>query len=202
MTVTTGLPQGSPISQVLFAIYVTGIHGVVESQVEDSRGIIFVDDVTWVVESTSLDDVVSKLEQCVAASLRQHGALRNVKNRSGPLLREEEPPPLQQRDPSGRPDGPLRPGATRWLRLWLDTTLALAENRRRRIGKIRQAEAKLRRIVNQYGVSPAVARNRPAGNRAGRHAVHIKAHLEQRKGGRGGAPEGHQMHGHVHTGRL
>ena len=94
MTVTTSLPQGSPVSQVLFAIYIAGIHGVVESQVEDSRGISFVDDVAWVVESTSLDDVVSRLEQCAAASLRQRGALRNVKNRSGPLLREEEPPPL------------------------------------------------------------------------------------------------------------
>ena len=46
MPVTTGLPQGSPVSPVLFAIYVADIHRVVEDQVEDSRGISFVDDVT------------------------------------------------------------------------------------------------------------------------------------------------------------
>jgi hypothetical protein len=49
--------------------------------------------------------------------------------------------------------------ATRWLGIWLDASLNLEENRRRRIGKTRQAEAKLRRIVNQYGVPPASARN-------------------------------------------
>ena len=37
--------------------------------------------------------------------------------------------------------------------------LSLEENRRWRIGKTCQAEAKLRRIVNQYGVSQASARN-------------------------------------------
>lgn len=48
------------------------------------------------------------------------------------------------------------PEATRWLGIWLGSTLTLAENRRRCIG---QAEAKLRRIVNTYGVLPAAARN-------------------------------------------
>ena len=49
--------------------------------------------------------------------------------------------------------------ATRWLGILLDSTLSLAENRRRRIGKIRQADARLRRIVSKYGVPPAAARN-------------------------------------------
>ena len=62
--VTTGLPQGSPISPALFAIYIADIHEAVDDQVEDSRGISYVDDVTWVVEGTDIDDVVSKLERC------------------------------------------------------------------------------------------------------------------------------------------
>ena len=43
--VTTGLPQVSPVSPVLFAIYIADIHAAVEAQVGDSRGISFVDDV-------------------------------------------------------------------------------------------------------------------------------------------------------------
>ena len=70
MDVTTGLPQGSPTSPVFFAIYIADIHKAVERQVEDSRGISFVDDVTWLVEGTDLNDVVSKLERCAAASLQ------------------------------------------------------------------------------------------------------------------------------------
>jgi hypothetical protein len=69
MDVTTGLPQGSPISLALFAIYIADIHEAVEDQVEDSRGISYVDDVTWVVEGVDADDVVSRLERCARASL-------------------------------------------------------------------------------------------------------------------------------------
>ena len=50
------------------------------------------------------------------------------------------------------------PEGTRWLGIWLGSALTLRENRRRRIGKARQAEARLRRIVNQYGVPPGSAR--------------------------------------------
>ena len=53
----------------------------------------------------------------------------------------------------------FNPESTRWLGIWLDASLKLAENRRRRIGKTRQAEARLRRIVSQFGVPPAAARN-------------------------------------------
>ena len=42
---------------------------------------------------------------------------------------------------------------------WLDSALTLQGNRRRRIGKTRQAEARTRRIVSQYGAPPASARN-------------------------------------------
>ena len=62
LEVITGLPQGSPISPVLFAIYIADIHQAVESQIEDCRGISFVDDIAWVAEGVDLDDVVRKLE--------------------------------------------------------------------------------------------------------------------------------------------
>ena len=51
MEVATGLPQGSPISPVVFAIYIVDIHAAVEGQVDISRGSSSVDDVTWLVEA-------------------------------------------------------------------------------------------------------------------------------------------------------
>ena len=73
MSATTGLPQGSPISPVLFAIYISDIHQAVESQAEDYRGISFVDDVTWLAEGMDLEDVIRKLEKCAEASLEWAG---------------------------------------------------------------------------------------------------------------------------------
>ena len=52
----------------------------------------------------------------------------------------------------------FEPEATRWLGIWPDSSLTLVENRRRRIAKTRQAEARLRRIVTKYGVPPAATR--------------------------------------------
>ena len=68
MSVMTGLPQGSPVSPVLFALYIAGIHQAVESQVEDCRGISFVDDVTWIVEGYDVDDVTSQQAGAVLES--------------------------------------------------------------------------------------------------------------------------------------
>ena len=68
MSVTTGLPQGSPVSPVLFALYIAEIYQAVD-QVDDCRGISFVDDVTWVVEGHNVDEVANKLDRSTQASL-------------------------------------------------------------------------------------------------------------------------------------
>lgn len=53
-----------------FAICIAEIHGAVERQVDGSRGISFVDDVTRVVEGDNINDIVCRLERFAAASLR------------------------------------------------------------------------------------------------------------------------------------
>jgi hypothetical protein len=58
MAVSTGLPQGSPVSPILFAIYMADIHQAVESRVTGARGISFVDDITWLVEADDIPRLV------------------------------------------------------------------------------------------------------------------------------------------------
>ena len=68
--VTTGLPQGSPVSPILFAIYMADIQEEVENQVEGCRGISFMDDITWVAEGEDMMDLTEKLGRCAERSLR------------------------------------------------------------------------------------------------------------------------------------
>ena len=111
-----------------------------------------------------MNDVVEKLERCAAASLEWAGdnSVRFEESKTEAIL-------FSKRRKHKRCRREIRVGAshrfrfnpesTRWLGIWLDASLSLAENRRRRIGKTRQVEARLRRIVNQYGVPPAAARS-------------------------------------------
>jgi len=43
--VNTGIPQGSPVSPILFAIYLSGLLGYVKDKVPGIKALSFVDDV-------------------------------------------------------------------------------------------------------------------------------------------------------------
>lgn len=49
--------------------------------------------------------------------------------------------------------------ATKWLGVWLDSTLSLVENQRRCINRARQAEGRIQGLVNKHGIPPTSAKN-------------------------------------------
>jgi ribonuclease HI len=165
MEVTTGLPQGSPVSPILFAIYIAGVHGAVEEAVPGVRGLSFVDDVTWLAVGDSVGDVVGTLEE----SARQSGwwaadnAVRFEMSKTEAVLFTRNRRLWGQRQRmsvrvEGR-DVPFTKEATRWLGIWLDPGLLMSDNRRKCIARARKAEAALRGLVGRNGVPPAAARN-------------------------------------------
>ena len=67
---TSGLQQGSPVSPLLFALYMAGLHFFMDQQEGDSVTISFVDDVTFLVSASSVEEVSSRLERCARLAIR------------------------------------------------------------------------------------------------------------------------------------
>jgi hypothetical protein len=65
----TGWPQGSPVSPILFLIYIVDLAALMETKVPDTVGLSFVDDVTWVMDRTNVAEVTMKLTHCASACL-------------------------------------------------------------------------------------------------------------------------------------
>jgi len=59
--VGAGVPQGSPVSQILFAIHTAGLIAWVEEIIQ-AGGLSFVDDLGWVATAKQVNQVVKKLE--------------------------------------------------------------------------------------------------------------------------------------------
>jgi len=66
MDVETGVPQGSPVSPVLFVIYLSGLFGQVGKKETEcgSEDISFVDDVAWVVGGEDVGECTRRLDRC------------------------------------------------------------------------------------------------------------------------------------------
>ena len=121
-----------------------------------------------------MDDVLEKLERCAAASLQMAGdnAVRFEESKTEAILssRRRKQKRRQREIRVGASHGVrFSPEATRWLGFWLDSILSLAENRRRRIGETRQAEARLRRIASWP--RPSCPVTRPSGSAGHREMV-------------------------------
>jgi hypothetical protein len=70
MDVETGVPQGLPVSQVHFFIYLSRLFGEGEEEDKEceSKGISFVDDVAWVVEGQDVGEYTQRLERCAVGA--------------------------------------------------------------------------------------------------------------------------------------
>jgi len=61
--VEVGIPQGSPVSLILFAIYSSGLIKWVEVYISEAEGHCFVDDLAWMATGSNVSHVVTILER-------------------------------------------------------------------------------------------------------------------------------------------
>ena len=162
---TSGLPQGSPISPLLFALYMAGLHRFMD---QHARGVVtlsFVDDVTLLVSGTSVREVSAQLErgarQATLWGERNAATFETGKTEAILLSRSRRHWKDKSRESvlvGDRRVGYNR-GATKWLGIWIDSRLNFRENTERATARARKAEARLSSFMRRNGVPPLSARH-------------------------------------------
>ena len=75
--VETGIPQGSPVSPILFLIYISGMFSTIEEKLPDVMCVSFVDDLGFLTSSHSISKVGKLLEKAGKIAL-EWGASNSV----------------------------------------------------------------------------------------------------------------------------
>jgi len=71
--VQTGIPQGSPVSPILFLIYISGVFMEIENQVPNITCLSFMDDLAFLAAGKSIVEIKKSLEK----SWKNHLGLGN-----------------------------------------------------------------------------------------------------------------------------
>jgi len=129
--VDTGIPQGSPVSPILFTVYLSGLFGYVEERVPGVKALSFVGDVAWTTEGETEDGISETLEQAAAAAQEwaEANAVTFDTQKTEAILLSRR----RKRRTAATPRGIQVAGhtvhfnaqATRWLGVWLDSQLTL-----------------------------------------------------------------------------
>jgi hypothetical protein len=164
--VEAAVPQGSPVSPILFAIHTAGLIKWVEERVQ-AEGLSFVDDLGWIATGKDVNQVVRKLEACAAESIewasRRDLQFDTAKTEAALFTRRRGHkkhlrPKLTAKIKVG--DGFVRfnKEATRWLGVWMDAHLTFKAHHNRCMKKARAAEARLRVPMRMHRIVPERAR--------------------------------------------
>jgi len=130
--VEASVPQGSPVSPILFAIHTAELIKWVVERVQGVKGLSFVDDLGWVATGNDVNQLVWTLEACAAQSIesarRRDLQFDTAKTDAALLTRRRShqthlQPKLSAKIKVG--DGFVRFNqvATRWPGVWMDAHL-------------------------------------------------------------------------------
>ena len=153
--VPAGLPQGSPVSPILFMLFIEPIFK--QGSLSTRRGRFgYADDICQLVASPSLEENCTALQHCTE-ELRQWGAREGLtfdfnktelqhftraNNHSNPTCS------LRTSQGSHTVTPPPPGGATRWLGIWFDRRLSFGKHCRTLAAKAKQTAAGVRSLAN------------------------------------------------------
>lgn len=164
--IETGIPQGSPVSPILFLIYISGVFYKVQDISMSVTSVSFVDDLGFIASGKSVKEIGKTLEK-VAKTVLQWGTAnavtydttkteavlfsRSHRQRLSKQLRETK-------IKVGDEQIMFNKDATRWLGIWLDSQLKFNSRINERVRRARTAELQIKSLTRTYGLVPGLVR--------------------------------------------
>jgi Reverse transcriptase (RNA-dependent DNA polymerase)/Endonuclease-reverse transcriptase len=156
--IETGIPQGSPISPILFLIYIRDLFPSLASSV---RVLSYMDDIALITSSTSLKKNIRILEREVAKlqELATQNAIKFdlAKTELIHFTMAKDAKTTSLKLPDGEIIQPKE--LVRWLGIWFDPNLTFKQHVAIRISQARSAFQRMARLANsEKGLSPFAIR--------------------------------------------
>ena len=153
--IKTGIPQGSPVSPILFLIYISQVFGAVTEACPLVTSLSFVDDLGFTASGTSVKDIAQSLEK-VAKTALEWGMANTVtyntaktevilfsKSRRQRLNKQLQETKIKV----GKEKIRFNKEATRWLDVWLDSQLKFTSHINERVRRARIAEVQIKSLT-------------------------------------------------------
>ena len=151
-TINTGIPQGSPISPILFLIYIRDLFPSMAVKI-----LSYIDDIALTVSSTSLKKNIRILEREVT-KIYQLGAVNAIqfdldKTELIHFINSAKAKTATLKLPNGETVQPKE--IVRWLGIWFDSGLTFKQHIAIRVSQARSAFYRMNRLANtERGLSP------------------------------------------------
>jgi hypothetical protein len=155
--IQAGLPQGSPVSPVLFILSVSAMFQWLEDRHPMLQAISFVDDIGLVVECSELGEGARQLER-IAGDAMRWGSDNEVEfevsktevlvfSRRRKILRAAKDAVIR----IGEQTFAIKQGATKWLGFWLDPKLSFKTHFENRMASAKGALQRLASLRRSNG---------------------------------------------------
>ncbi|ODM14623.1 hypothetical protein SI65_09968 [Aspergillus cristatus] len=164
--INSGVPQGSPVSPILFIIYLSGVFDAIERRVNGIQCLSFADDIGLLAPGYSVREVCKKLQEAAKVAIEWgHGNVVqfDAGKTEAVLLTRKRGRELKDQIQRAQVevDGhcvPFNLEAMRWLGVWLDSGLNLKAHYQTCMRKARAAENRVQRLCQSHGLAPGLAR--------------------------------------------